>query len=65
MKELECGDHYLRITLNFLGIEVMDTIIAEALDLYPLKVPGIVSKVKEEAIQAAKKMIKTPIAKAY
>jgi hypothetical protein len=40
----------------------MDTIIAEALDLYPLKVPEIVAKAKEETIQAAKKMIKTPIA---
>jgi FMN-dependent NADH-azoreductase len=61
MKELECGDRYLRIALNFLGIEVMDTIIAEALDLYPQKIPEIVEKSKEEAILAAKEMIKTPI----
>lgn len=53
MKELECGDRYLRIALNFLGIEVMDTIKAAALDLYPQKVSEIVEKAKE--------MIKSPI----
>jgi FMN-dependent NADH-azoreductase len=61
MKDLECGDRYLRIALNFLGIEVMDTIIAEALDLYPQRVPEIVEKAKEEALRAAKEMIKSPI----
>jgi FMN-dependent NADH-azoreductase len=47
--------------LNFLGIEVMDTIIAEALDLYPQRVPEIVEKAKEEAVLAAKEMIKSPV----
>ena len=61
MQELECGDRYLRIALNFLGIEIMDTIIAEALDLYPQKVPEIIEKAKEEAIRAAEEMIKTPV----
>ena len=61
MNDLECGDRYLRIALNFLGIEVMDTIIAEALDLYPQKVPEIVEKAKQEAVLAAKAMIKTPV----
>jgi FMN-dependent NADH-azoreductase len=61
MKELECGDRYLRIALEFLGIEVMDTIIAEALDLYPQKVSEIVEKAKQEAIHAAKEMIKMPV----
>ena len=61
MKELECGDRYLRIALNFLGIEVMETIIAEALDLYPQKVPEIVEKAKQKAICAAKEMIKTRV----
>lgn len=61
MKELECGDRYLRIALEFLGIEVMDTIIAEALDLYPQKVSEIVEKAKQEAIDAAKEMIKMQV----
>ncbi|WP_419954017.1 FMN-dependent NADH-azoreductase [Neobacillus niacini] len=61
MAELESGDRYLRIALTFLGIEVMDTIIAEALDLYPQKITEIVEKAKEEAIVAAKEMIKSPI----
>lgn len=61
MKELECGDRYLRIALNFLGIEVMDTIIAEALDLYPQKVQEIVDKAKQEAILAAKEMVKVSV----
>jgi FMN-dependent NADH-azoreductase len=61
MNELECGDRYLRIALEFLGIEVMDTIIAEALDLYLQKVPEIVEKAKEQAILAAREMLKTPV----
>nr|WP_263328481.1 NAD(P)H-dependent oxidoreductase [Neobacillus sp. Marseille-Q6967] len=64
MQELESGDRYLRIALNFLGIEVMDTIVAEALDLYPQKAPEIVAKAKDAAIQAAKEMIKTPVSQA-
>lgn len=61
MQQLESGDRYLRIALNFLGIEVMDTIIAEALDLYPQKAPEIVAKAKESAISAAREMIKVPV----
>lgn len=58
MQELESGDRYLRIALNFLGISLMDTVIAEGLDLYPQKVPEIVANAKEKAILAAKEMAK-------
>lgn len=61
LQQLESGDRYLRIALNFLGIDVMDTIVAEALDLYPQKAPEIVAKAKEAAISAAREMVKVPI----
>lgn len=41
--------------------QLMDTIIAEALDLSPQGVPEIVEKAKEAAIRAAKELVKTPV----
>lgn len=61
MQALESGDRYLKIALNFLGIEVMETVIAEGLDLYPQKIPEIVAKAKEKAILAAKEMAKLTV----
>ena len=61
MAELESGDRYLRIALNFLGMEVMDTIIAEGFDVYPQKTAEIVANAKSDAIQAAKEMLNIPI----
>lgn len=61
MQALESGDRYLQIALNFLGIETMDTIVAEALDLYPKQIPEIVAAAKEKAIQAAKQMAKVTV----
>jgi len=61
MEEMESGDRYLKIALRFLGIEVMKTVIAEGLDLYPQKVPEIVAMAKERAILAAKELAKQPV----
>lgn len=61
MQELESGDRYLRIAMNFLGIEMMDTVIAEGLDLNPRKASEIVEAAKERAILSAKEMAKTPL----
>jgi FMN-dependent NADH-azoreductase len=58
LQEMESGDRYLRIALNFLGIEVMDSVIAEGFDLYPQKVPEILKKAKEDARLAAKEFSK-------
>lgn len=56
MKELESGDRYLQIALKFLGISMMDTVVAEGLDHFPQRVPEIVAEAKEKAVVAAKKM---------
>lgn len=56
MKGLESGDRYLQIALKFLGITMMDTVVAEGFDHFPNDIPDIVAKAKENAIEAAKKM---------
>jgi FMN-dependent NADH-azoreductase len=53
LQDMESGDRYLRIALNFLGINVMDTVVAEGFDLYPQRVPEILAKAKESAKLAA------------
>ena len=58
LQEMESGDRYLKIALSFLGIEVMDTLIAEGFDLYPQKVPEIIAKAKEHARLVAKELAK-------
>jgi FMN-dependent NADH-azoreductase len=58
---LESGDRYLRIALNFLGIEVMDTIVAEGFDLYPKRIPELVEAAKEKARMTAKQFAKKPV----
>lgn len=61
MKELESGDRYLKIALKFLGIDMMETVVAEGLDLYPNKITEIVEMAKEKAIFAAKELAKKTI----
>ncbi|MBO0961621.1 NAD(P)H-dependent oxidoreductase [Neobacillus sp. MM2021_6] len=56
MQEMESGDRYLKIALRFLGIEVMETILAEGFDLFPQKVTEIIGKAKENARLAAKEL---------
>ncbi|RHW42075.1 NAD(P)H dehydrogenase [Neobacillus notoginsengisoli] len=61
MEALESGDRYLKIALRFLGIEVLDSVIAEGLDAFPQKVPEIVADAKTRAIAAAKEMARIPV----
>jgi FMN-dependent NADH-azoreductase len=61
MQELESGDRYLKIALKFLGIDMMETVVAEGLDLYPNKITEIVEMAKEKAIFAAKELSKKTI----
>lgn len=57
MKEYEMGDQYLRKVLTFLGMEVMDSIIAEGMDHYPKEKEAIIARAKEEARRKAKEMV--------
>jgi len=61
MVEFEMGDRYLRKALSFLGIDVMDTIVAEGLDHFPKQIPEIMEKAKKQAEKAAKEMAKSEI----
>jgi FMN-dependent NADH-azoreductase len=56
MVEFEMGDLYLKKALTFLGIEVMDTIVAEGLDHFPKQIPEIMENAKNQAAKAAKEM---------
>jgi len=56
MVDFEMGDQYIRKALTFLGIEMMDTIVAEGLDHFPKKIPEIIENAKEDAVKAAKEM---------
>ncbi|OLS33460.1 FMN-dependent NADH-azoreductase [Bacillus sp. MRMR6] len=58
LEEMESGDRYLKIALRFLGIEVMDTVVAEGFDLYPQRVPELLADAKERARLAAKELAK-------
>jgi FMN-dependent NADH-azoreductase len=40
MEALESSDRYLKIALRFIGIEVMDSVITEGIDINQLKVYG-------------------------
>lgn len=61
LQDMESGDRYLRIALTFLGINVMDTIVAEGFDLYPQRVPEILAKAKESAKLAAIEFSREPV----
>jgi FMN-dependent NADH-azoreductase len=61
MAALESGDRYLRIAMNFLGIEMMDTVVAEGFDLNPKKTPELVEAAKERAVLAAKQFARKPV----
>lgn len=56
MADFEMGERYLRKALTFLGMDIMDTIIAEGMDHFPKQIPEIMEKAKKEAIEAAKEM---------
>ncbi|KKK38506.1 NAD(P)H dehydrogenase [Mesobacillus campisalis] len=56
MKELESGDRYLQIALNFLGIRMLETVYAEGLEHFPQQIPEIITAAKEKAKIAARDM---------
>lgn len=56
MEPLEFGDRFLRTALEFLGMEVMETVYAEGLDHFPKQIPEIMAAAKEKAAIAAKAM---------
>lgn len=58
MKEREFGDCFLRTALEFLGVQLMDSIIAEGLDHFPKRIPEIMNRAKEEAALAGSMMAK-------
>jgi FMN-dependent NADH-azoreductase len=61
MVDFEMGDQYVRKALTFLGMEVMDTIIAEGLDHFPKQIPEIMEKAKADAAKAAKEMAQSMV----
>ncbi|MDQ6600247.1 FMN-dependent NADH-azoreductase [Bacillus salipaludis] len=58
MADLEFGDRFLTTALGFLGLEMMDSIIAEGTDYNPKQVPEIMARAKQEAMEKAKAMAK-------
>jgi FMN-dependent NADH-azoreductase len=61
MAEFEMGDRYLRKALEFLGFDLMDTVVAEGMDHFPKMVPEIMAKAKEQAAEAAREMAKETV----
>ncbi|MCL6570587.1 MAG: NAD(P)H-dependent oxidoreductase [Bacillus sp. (in: Bacteria)] len=61
MVEFESGDRYLRKALEFLGFDLLDTVVAEGMDHFPKLVPEIMAKAKEDAAEAAREMAKQAV----
>jgi FMN-dependent NADH-azoreductase len=59
--ELENGDRFLTNALRFLGMEVMEPVIAEGMDHFPKQAADIMEKAKAKAVVAAQAMIKDPV----
>lgn len=62
--DFEFGDRFLRTALGFLGMDVMEPVIAEGMDHSPKMAPEIIAKAKEKAIEAAREMASTPLSTA-
>lgn len=54
--DFEFGDRFLTTVLRFLGIDVMDSIIAEGMDHFPKLASEIVEKAKQNAAAVARDM---------
>lgn len=65
MAEFEFGDRFLRKALRFLGMELMDTVVAEGMDHFPKQAPEIMAKAKERAREAAKEMANEAVTVSY
>lgn len=61
MADFEFGDRFLRKALGFLGLELMDTVVAEGMDHFPKQIPEIMEKAKQDAVLAAREMAKYPV----
>lgn len=61
MADFEFGDRFLTTALGFLGLEVMDSIIAEGTDHFPKQLPEIMARAKQEAVEKAKAMAKETV----
>jgi FMN-dependent NADH-azoreductase len=61
MVDFEFGDRFLRKALGFLGMELLDTVVAEGMDHFPKQIPEIMAKAKEQAIEAAREMAKETV----
>ncbi|MBT2657416.1 NAD(P)H-dependent oxidoreductase [Bacillus sp. ISL-18] len=61
MVDFEFGDRYLRKVFEFLGLESLDTVIAEGMDHFPKQIPEIMAKAKEQAAEAAREMAKETV----
>jgi FMN-dependent NADH-azoreductase len=59
--ELENGDRFLTNALKFLGIEVMEPVIAEGMDHFPKQAGDIMEKAKAKAVVAAQAMIQDTV----
>lgn len=62
MADFEMGDQYVRKVLTFLGMEVMDTVVAEGMDHFPQQASEIMAKAKEQAVKSAKEMAGSGVA---
>lgn len=56
MVDFEFGDRFLRKALGFLGLELMDTVVAEGMDHFPKQAAEIVAAAKGKAAAAAREM---------
>jgi FMN-dependent NADH-azoreductase len=61
MAELENGDRFLTNALRFLGMEVMDSVIAEGMDHFPKDAAEIMERAKVKAIASAQAMAKETV----
>jgi FMN-dependent NADH-azoreductase len=61
MVELENGDRFLTNALKFLGLEVMEPVIAEGMDHFPKEAAEIMEKARVKAVEAAKSMAKEAV----
>lgn len=61
MVDFEMGDQYVRKALTFLGMDIMDTVVAEGMDHFPKQIPEIMEKAKEDAKKAAIEMARSSV----
>lgn len=58
MEQFELGDRYLRTALQFLQVDVSDSLIAEGMDHFPEKADELMAEAMQRAVEAAKEFAK-------